>query len=71
MDVPIYDTLEFHRPDPDEEVKEFERDGYWRVRTRKGWDKLYSGKLVEHLIQGLAWFCFRLMARLNRMDIVP
>ena len=50
----IYDTLEYYRPEPDEEVKEFERDGYWRYRTRNGWTKLYSGKLVENVIQWLA-----------------
>ena len=50
----IYDTLEFHKPRGDEDVKDFERDGYWRYRTRHGWAKLYSGKLVENVVQWLA-----------------
>jgi len=52
----IYDTLEYHRPEPDEpNLKDFERDGYWRVRTRKGWERLYGSKLVENVCQALAW----------------
>jgi DNA polymerase len=35
-------------------VQDFERDGYWRYRTRHGWTKLYSGKLVENVVQWLA-----------------
>jgi len=29
-------------------------DSYWRIKTRKGWSKLYGAKLVENLIQALA-----------------
>jgi DNA polymerase bacteriophage-type len=43
----IYDTLEFFT-DPDD------GDRYWRLKTRKGWVKLYGAKLVENLIQALA-----------------
>ena len=40
--IPIwYPELEFHR---DEEE-------YWRYKTRKGWAKLYGGKLVENVVQ--------------------
>lgn len=49
-----YETLQHHVPAPDEECREFERDGYWRYRTRHGWAKLYSGKLVENVVQWLA-----------------
>ena len=49
-----YETLQHHVPAPDEEYKEFEREGYWRYRTRHGWTKLYSGKLVENVVQWLA-----------------
>jgi DNA polymerase len=49
-----YETLQFHKPEPDEECKDFEREGYWRYRTRHGWTKLYSGKLVENVVQWLA-----------------
>ena len=49
-----YETLNWYVPQPDEDVKEFERDGYWRYKTRHGWTKLYSGKLVENVVQWLA-----------------
>ena len=49
-----YETLQFHKPAPDEEVSDFERDGFWRYKTRNGWTKLYSGKLVENVVQWLA-----------------
>jgi DNA polymerase bacteriophage-type len=42
-----YDTLEFYS-DPDD------GDRYWRLKTRKGWVKLYGAKLVENIIQALA-----------------
>ena len=32
----IYDTLEFYVPGADEECRDFERSGYWRMRTRHG-----------------------------------
>jgi DNA polymerase len=43
----IYDTLEFYS-DPED------GDRYWRLKTRKGWAKLYGAKLVENVIQALA-----------------
>ena len=49
-----YETLNFYKPEADDEVQEFERDGYWRYQTRNGWTKLYSGKLVENVVQWLA-----------------
>lgn len=42
----IYDTLEFFS-DP-------EGDRYWRLKTHKGWVKMYGSKLVENIIQALA-----------------
>jgi hypothetical protein len=42
-----YDTLEYHN-DPET------GEGNWRYRTRRGWTKLYSGKLVENVVQWLA-----------------
>lgn len=44
----IYDTLEYYK---DEEAG----DSYWRVRTRRGWEKLYGAKLVADLCQSLDW----------------
>jgi DNA polymerase bacteriophage-type len=42
-----YQSLEFYR---DEETGE----EYWRLKTRRGWTKMYGAKLVENLIQALA-----------------
>lgn len=42
-----YDTLEYFS-DPES------GDRYWRLKTRRGWAKIYSGKLVENVIQALA-----------------
>lgn len=56
-----YDSIEYYR---DDETGE----SYWRVRTRKGWEKIYSGKLVENLIQALAWVHVSgAMVRIHRM----
>jgi hypothetical protein len=43
----VYDTLEFFS-NPDDGNR------YWRLKTRKGWVKIYSGKMVENIIQALA-----------------
>lgn len=42
-----YSTIEYYR-DPENAEK------YWRLKTRRGWTKLYGAKLVENLIQALA-----------------
>jgi DNA polymerase bacteriophage-type len=42
-----YETLQWY-VDPES------GDRYWRYRTRHGWTKLYSGKLVENVVQWLA-----------------
>lgn len=43
--IPIlYPELHFHR---DEETGE----EFWRYKTRKGWVKIYGGKLVENVVQ--------------------
>jgi hypothetical protein len=34
-----------------EEGRDNQMQGYWRYRTRKGWAKLYGGKLVENVVQ--------------------
>lgn len=43
----IYDSLEWHVPDEG-------GDAYWRLKTRKGWTKMYGAKLVENVVQALA-----------------
>jgi DNA polymerase I-like protein with 3'-5' exonuclease and polymerase domains len=55
-----YDTLARH---VDEETGE----ALWRYRTRYGWTKLYSGKLVENVVQWLARIVLsQAMLRLQR-----
>lgn len=52
-----YRTLEFYKPTEEEIWTDSpwpNRDGWWRYRTRHGWAKLYSGKLVENVVQWLA-----------------
>jgi len=57
----IFDTLQWHH---DEESGEH----YWRLKTRKGWEKTYGAKAVENLIQGLAWnLVSDAMVRINRL----
>ena len=43
----IYDTLEWFTPEDDGKP-------YWRLKTRRGWEKMYGAKLVENYIQALA-----------------
>lgn len=57
----IYDTLEWF-------VDEERQDAYWRLKTRKGWVKLYGAKLVENVIQALARVVVsQAMIRLKRL----
>lgn len=46
-----YESLEYHRPDDGEDVKDFERDGYWRLRTRRGYKKLWGSKLTQNICE--------------------
>lgn len=62
--IPIwYPELHFHR---DEESGE----EYWRYKSRKGWVKLYGGKLVENVVQfmsrvDMSQSLLRILARTN------
>jgi hypothetical protein len=51
----LYNTLEFHRPTQEEEclgqVREFERDGYWRMRVKRGWKKMWGSKLTQNICE--------------------
>jgi DNA polymerase len=47
----IYDTLEFHRPDVDEDCRDFERNGYWRMRVKRGWKKMWGSKLTQNICE--------------------
>lgn len=50
----IYDTLEWHIPDADEECRDFERDGYWRLKTRHGWKKMWGAKLTQNICEAVS-----------------
>lgn len=47
----IYDTLEFHRPDADEDCRDFERNGYWRMKVKRGWKKMWGSKLTQNICE--------------------
>lgn len=53
----IYDTLEWYVPDevdPEQLANQWDAGGYWRIKTRKGYVKMYGAKLVENVIQAIA-----------------
>jgi hypothetical protein len=47
----LYDTLEFHRPGPDEDCRDFERNGYWRMKVKRGWKKMWPSKLCQNIME--------------------
>ena len=61
--IPIwYPELHFHRDEDGED--------YWRYKSRKGWVKLYGGKLVENVVQfmsrvDMSQSLLRILARTN------
>lgn len=64
----IYDSMEFHRPDPDEDCRDLERDGWWRVKTRNGWKKMWGSKLVQNICEGVETvIAAEAMARLKHL----
>lgn len=51
----IYDTLEWHIPEADEEnVRDFERNGFWRLKTREGWKKMWGAKLTQNICEAVS-----------------
>ncbi len=50
----VYDSLEWHIPGPDEDVREFELKGFWRMRTRHGWKKMWGSKLVQNICEAVS-----------------
>jgi hypothetical protein len=52
----IYDTLEFYRPtaEEQEELKPYEWDGFWRVKTRRGWKKMWGSKLTQNICEAVS-----------------
>lgn len=64
----IYDTMEFHRPEPGEEVRDFEEDGYWRVRSRQGWKKMWDSRLFQNICEAVSRVIIsQAMIRITRM----
>ena len=50
----LYKTLEWHVPSSDEEnVKDFEWGGFWRLKTRDGWKKMWGSKLSQNIAEGI------------------
>lgn len=52
----LYDTLEYHVPESDEleSCKEFETRGWWRMKTRQGWKKMWGSKLTQNICEGVS-----------------
>ncbi len=52
----IYDSLEYFVPPPEdaENYREFERRGFWRLRTRQGWKTMWGSKLVQNVCEAVA-----------------
>lgn len=66
----IYDTLEYFTPPPEERhlYKEFERDGFWRLKTRHGWKTMWGSKLVQNACEAVSRVIVsQAMIRITRM----
>ncbi len=50
----VYDSLEFYVPESDENCRDFERNGYWRMRTRNGWKKMWGSKIVQNMCEAVS-----------------
>lgn len=52
----IYDTLEYYKPPTDErhKYKEWEQDGFWRVKTRQGWKTMHGPKLTQNICEAVS-----------------
>jgi len=63
-----YDSLEWHVPPVDEECRDFEREGYWRLKTRQGWKKMWGSKLTQNLCEAVSRVIVsQAMIRIKRM----
>lgn len=64
----IYDTLEYHKWDGVEPCREFETDGWWRVKTKRGWKKMWGSKLVQNCCESVSRVIVtQAMNRITRM----
>lgn len=52
----IYDTLEYYKPPTDEQhkYKEWEWNGFWRVKTRQGWKTMHGPKLTQNICEAVS-----------------
>lgn len=65
---PLVYQMEFYRPGPDEEVRDFEANGYWRTPTKRGWKKMWGSKLVQNICEAVSRVIVSQAAiRINRM----
>ncbi len=64
-----YTTLEYHRPTQEEiekrKLAHFKWNGFWRYKTRNGWQELYHTKLVAETTQWLA--CVIIKEKMSRL----
>lgn len=51
-----YPRLHFHKPSPEEceKLPIWNHKGFWRYKNRYGWTGIYSGALVENVVQWLS-----------------
>lgn len=67
-----YDTLEYHVPTPEEAetLKETERDGFWRLKTRHGWKTMWGSKLTQNVCEAVSRVIVtQAMIRIKRLGI--
>ena len=56
----IYDSLEYYRPTEEEREalmeagKYFKLDGWWRMRTRRGWKEMWGSKLTQNICEAVS-----------------
>lgn len=70
----LYDTLEYHHFDESDYAQidgtrlKLSVNGYWRVRTRHGWKKMWGSKLVQNICEGVSrTIVSQAMIRITRM----
>jgi hypothetical protein len=66
----IYDSLEYYTPTADEAhlYKEFERRGFWRLKTQSGWKTMWGSKLTQNMCEAVETVIVSdAMTRIKRM----
>ncbi len=51
-----YDSLEWYRPTADDAhlYRDFERNGFYRMKTRQGWKKMWGSKLTQNICEAVS-----------------